>query len=97
MFCTGGIRCEKSTALVKARGFDEVYHLKGGILRYLEEMREAQSRWQGECYVFDDRVTVGHGLKPGDHITCRACGLPYSRGSVHDCAGDESGAWPHRG
>jgi len=97
MFCTGGIRCEKSTALVKARGFDEVYHLRGGILRYLEEMPEAQSRWQGECYVFDDRVTVGHGLKPGDHVTCRACGLPYPRGSVHDCAGDESGAWPHRG
>ncbi|MDO7835815.1 rhodanese-related sulfurtransferase [Sphingobium sp. HBC34] len=97
MFCTGGIRCEKSTALVKARGFDDVYHLKGGILRYLEEMPEADSRWQGECYVFDERVTVGHGLKPGDYVTCRACGLPHPRDARHDCAGDESGVWPHRG
>lgn len=96
MFCTGGIRCEKSTALVKARGFDEVYHLKGGILRYLEEMPEADSRWQGDCYVFDERVTVGHGLKPGDYVTCRACGLPHPRDVAHDCPGDASGAWPHR-
>ncbi|QGP79629.1 oxygen-dependent tRNA uridine(34) hydroxylase TrhO [Sphingobium sp. CAP-1] len=97
MFCTGGIRCEKSTALVKARGFDDVYHLKGGILRYLEEMPQADSRWQGECYVFDERVTVGHGLKPGDYTTCRACGLPHPRDAAHDCAGDDSGVWPHRG
>ncbi|MEC3912857.1 rhodanese-related sulfurtransferase [Sphingobium sp. CR2-8] len=97
MFCTGGIRCEKSTALVKARGFDEVYHLKGGILRYLEEMPQAESRWQGDCYVFDERVTVGHGLKPGDYTTCRACGLPHPHDAAHDCAGDETGAWPHRG
>ncbi len=97
MFCTGGIRCEKSTALVKARGFDDVYHLKGGILRYLEEMPEADSRWQGECYVFDERVTVGHGLKPGNHVACPACGLPYPRDGEHMCAGDETGAWPHRG
>ncbi|MCI4590892.1 rhodanese-related sulfurtransferase [Sphingobium sp. BYY-5] len=96
MFCTGGIRCEKSTALVKTRGFDEVYHLKGGILRYLEEMPEADSRWQGDCYVFDERVTVGHGLKPGDYITCRACGLPHPGSADHDCPGDASGAWPHR-
>lgn len=94
MFCTGGIRCEKSTALVKARGFEDVYHLKGGILRYLEEVPEAESRWQGQCYVFDERVTVGHGLKPGDHVTCRACGLPHPRDTVHDCPGD--GVWPHR-
>ncbi|WP_298400025.1 rhodanese-related sulfurtransferase [Sphingobium sp.] len=97
MFCTGGIRCEKSTALVKARGFDDVYHLKGGILRYLEDMPEADSRWQGECYVFDERVTVGHGLKPGDYITCRTCGLPHPREADHDCPGDASGTWPHRG
>ena len=96
MFCTGGIRCEKSTALVKARGFDDVYHLKGGILRYLEEMPEAKSRWQGDCYVFDERVAVGHGLKPGDYVTCRTCGLPHLRDGAHDCAGDESGVWPHR-
>ncbi|WP_300398851.1 rhodanese-related sulfurtransferase [uncultured Sphingobium sp.] len=97
MFCTGGIRCEKSTALVKARGFDDVYHLKGGILRYLEEMPEADSRWQGECYVFDERVSVGHGLKPGNHVACPACGLPYPCEGEHVCAGDETGAWPHRG
>ncbi|MFB0875603.1 MULTISPECIES: rhodanese-related sulfurtransferase [unclassified Sphingobium] len=97
MFCTGGIRCEKSTALVKARGFEAVYHLKGGILRYLEEVPEGESRWRGDCYVFDERVAVGHGLKPGDYTTCRACGLPHKRDAAHDCAGDESGAWPHRG
>lgn len=97
MFCTGGIRCEKSTALVRSRGFDDVYHLKGGILRYLEEMPQAQSRWRGECYVFDERVTVGHGLTPGDYVTCRACGLPYSRDADHPCDADGSGVWPHRG
>lgn len=85
MFCTGGIRCEKSTALVKARGFDEVYHLRGGILRYLEEMPEADSRWQGDCYVFDERVAVGHGLKEGGHVMCGDCGLPHRRDGAHDC------------
>ena len=97
MFCTGGIRCEKSTALVKARGFDEVYHLKGGILRYLEEMPESESRWQGDCYVFDERVAVGHGLTLGDYSTCRACGLPYPNDAEHICEADGSGVWPHRG
>ena len=97
MFCTGGIRCEKSTALVKSRGFDDVFHLKGGILRYLEEMPEGDSRWQGDCYVFDERVAVGHGLKVGDYVTCRACGLPYPRDAAHACAADGSGVWPHRG
>jgi UPF0176 protein len=96
MFCTGGIRCEKSTALVKSRGFDDVYHLKGGILRYLEEMPEADSRWQGDCYVFDERVAVGHGLTVGDYVTCKGCGLPHLRDTAHECAGDESGVWPHR-
>jgi UPF0176 protein len=86
MFCTGGIRCEKSTALVRSRGFDDVYHLRGGILRYLEEMPETQSRWQGECYVFDERVAVGHGLKQGDHMLCRACGLAHRRDAEHSCA-----------
>ena len=85
MFCTGGIRCEKSTALVRSRGFDQVYHLKGGILRYLEEVPEADSRWRGECYVFDERVAVGHGLKQGDHVLCRACGLPHRRDADHSC------------
>ena len=78
MFCTGGIRCEKSTALLKARGFDEVYHLNGGILKYLETVPEEESRWQGECFVFDERVSVGHGLVPGNYQLCRACGDPVS-------------------
>jgi len=76
MFCTGGIRCEKSTALLRAQGFDEVYHLEGGILKYLETVPEAQSLWQGQCFVFDERVSVGHGLKPGQHGLCRACRQP---------------------
>ena len=86
MFCTGGIRCEKSTALVRSRGFDEVYHLRGGILRYLEEMPESDSRWQGDCYVFDGRVAVGHGLTPGNHVVCRSCGLAHRRDAEHLCA-----------
>src|SRR5690606_5692355 len=65
MFCTGGIRCEKSTAYLKEQGFEEVYHLKGGILKYLEEVPKENSMWQGECFVFDERVTVDHDLKPG--------------------------------
>lgn len=76
MFCTGGIRCEKSTALLRAQGYDEVYHLEGGILKYLETVPEAQSLWQGQCFVFDERVSVGHGLKPGQHGLCRACRQP---------------------
>jgi UPF0176 protein len=79
MFCTGGIRCEKSTAFLKANGFDEVYHLEGGILKYLETVPEADSQWQGECFVFDERVTVGQGLKVGDYGLCRACREPISQ------------------
>ncbi|MDT8759959.1 rhodanese-related sulfurtransferase [Sphingomonas psychrotolerans] len=78
MFCTGGIRCEKATALLKAEGLDAVYHLKGGILAYLEQVPLEQSRWQGECFVFDERVAVGHGLAPGTHGLCRACRMPVS-------------------
>ena len=78
MFCTGGIRCEKSTALMKMRGFDEVYHLEGGILKYLEEVPPEQSTWEGECFVFDERVSVGHGLQPGPHELCRSCRWPLS-------------------
>ena len=74
MFCTGGIRCEKATAYVKAQGFDEVYHLDGGILKYLEEVAPEQSRWTGECFVFDERVSVTHGVEQGTHISCRGCG-----------------------
>lgn len=76
MFCTGGIRCEKSTAFLKAEGIDEVYHLKGGILKYLEDMPEEHSLWQGECFVFDQRVTVGHGLVEGSCTLCHACRRP---------------------
>ena len=76
MFCTGGIRCEKSTAFLKSKGFDEVYHLQGGILKYLETVPEAQSRWQGQCFVFDERVSVGHGLVQGDLELCRSCRDP---------------------
>lgn len=78
MFCTGGIRCEKATALLKAEGIDEVYHLQGGILKYLEEVPASESRWRGECFVFDERVAVGHGLAPGTHGLCRACRMPVS-------------------
>jgi UPF0176 protein len=76
MFCTGGIRCEKSTALMKMKGFDEVYHLEGGILKYLEEVPPDQSTWEGECFVFDERVSVGHGLLPGPYELCRSCRWP---------------------
>jgi UPF0176 protein len=78
MFCTGGIRCEKSTAFLKAEGIEEVYHLQGGILKYLETVPEADSLWRGECFVFDQRVTVGHGLAPGTHELCHACRRPVS-------------------
>ena len=76
MFCTGGIRCEKSTAFLRTKGFDEVYHLEGGILKYLETMPAASSRWQGECFVFDERVSVGMGLKAGAFTLCRSCRRP---------------------
>ncbi|HSI20079.1 MAG TPA: rhodanese-related sulfurtransferase [Sphingomonas sp.] len=78
MFCTGGIRCEKATALLRAEGISEVHHLKGGILAYLEQVPEAESRWQGECFVFDERVAIKHGLAEGSHSLCRACRMPVS-------------------
>ncbi len=78
MFCTGGIRCEKSTAYLKSLGFEEVYHLKGGILKYLEVVDEDETLWDGECFVFDERVTVNHQLEPGDSLRCDACGYPLS-------------------
>ncbi len=79
MFCTGGIRCEKSTAFLRSQGFDDVYHLQGGILKYLETVEPSQSLWQGECFVFDERVSVGHGLRQGDLELCRSCRRPISR------------------
>lgn len=78
MFCTGGIRCEKSTAFLKEKGFDEVYHLEGGILKYLEEVPEDNSMWQGECFVFDNRVAVNHQLEKGQYDQCNACRLPIT-------------------
>jgi UPF0176 protein len=86
MFCTGGIRCEKSTAFLRTEGFDEVYNLEGGILKYLETVPEQDSLWQGDCFVFDERVSVGHGLKLGSHELCRSCRFPL---------GDVERASPH--
>jgi len=96
MFCTGGIRCEKSTAFLKQQGFSEVYHLKGGILKYLEEVPETESKWRGECFVFDNRVAVNHQLEKGQYDQCHACRRPiteddkqsphYKKGvSCHHC------------
>lgn len=79
MFCTGGIRCEKASAFMLAEGFPEVYHLKGGILKYLEEIAPEQSKWNGECYVFDRRMAVGHGLTTGNYSMCFNCGYPVSQ------------------
>lgn len=101
MFCTGGIRCEKSTAYLKQQGFEEVYHLKGGILNYLEQVPEHTSKWQGECFVFDNRVTVNHKLEKGQYDQCHACRMPiaeedkqhahYQKGvSCHRCFGKHS-------
>ena len=78
MFCTGGIRCEKSTSFLRAEGVEDVFHLEGGILKYLETIPEAESLWQGECFVFDERVSVGHGLRQGNYSLCRACRRPLS-------------------
>ncbi len=101
MFCTGGIRCEKSTAYLKKQGFEEVFHLKGGILNYLEKVPESSSTWRGECFVFDNRVTVNHDLEKGCYDQCHACRMPitdeeknhknYKKGiSCHYCLGQHS-------
>ena len=78
MFCTGGIRCEKASSFMKTKGYDEVFHLKGGILKYLETVPEQESLWDGECFVFDQRVAVGHGLKQGQYDQCFACRYPIT-------------------
>ncbi|MDO6584236.1 rhodanese-related sulfurtransferase [Salipiger sp. 1_MG-2023] len=101
MFCTGGIRCEKSTNWLLGQGVEEVFHLKGGILKYLEDIPEDTSAWQGECFVFDGRVSVGHGLREGPHLLCHACRRPmlpddrsrpeYEHGvSCHQCISETS-------
>lgn len=82
MFCTGGIRCEKSTSFLRAEGVEEVYHLRGGILKYLEQVPENESLWQGECFVFDERVSLGHGLAQGTHTRCQPCGRPVPVGAA---------------
>ena len=101
MFCTGGIRCEKSTNFLIQQGVEDVYHLKGGILKYLENIPQENSMWQGDCFVFDGRVSVGHGLKEGPHFLCHACRRPilpedrqhpqYEEGvSCHNCANEKT-------
>jgi UPF0176 protein len=95
MFCTGGIRCEKATNFLMAQGVTEVFHLQGGILKYLEEVPEAESLWQGECFVFDDRVSVGHGLVPGDLTSCGACRHPLTDADRADPAYERGVACPH--
>ncbi len=89
MFCTGGIRCEKASAFLKREGVDEVYHLKGGVLAYLETVPQDVSRWQGECFVFDRRVAIGHGLAAGSHTLCFACRRPLSPSDRHSPAYEE--------
>ena len=87
MFCTGGIRCEKSTSFLRAEGVEEVYHLKGGILKYLEQVPADESLWRGECFVFDERVSLAHGLAPGTAMLCRDCGRAILPGEAcADCA-----------
>ena len=78
LFCTGGIRCEKATSWMLTQGFEDVYHLKGGILNYLEEVSDAESLWQGECFVFDQRISLKRGLAPGTYSLCQRCGQPIS-------------------
>lgn len=94
MFCTGGIRCEKSTSYLLSQGFDEVYHLKGGILKYLEVVPEAESLWQGECFVFDQRVGVTHGLQEGQYQLCFACRQPISEAEMQDARYEEGVSCP---
>lgn len=95
MFCTGGIRCEKSTSLLLQRGFTDVLHLRGGILRYLEDVPQEQTRWDGECFVFDGRVTVGHGLAQGGAVMCHSCGWPLDEHERQHPAYEEGVSCPH--
>ena len=95
MYCTGGIRCEKATAFMKAEGFDEVYHLKGGILKYLEEVPAEDSLWDGACFVFDERVSVTHGLEEGEHRLCRACRHPLTAEEIASPLFEPGVSCPH--
>lgn len=95
MFCTGGIRCEKATSFVKAEGIEDVFHLEGGILKYLETVPQEGSLWRGECFVFDERVSVCPDLSPGCHVLCHACGHPVSEAQRADPAYVEGVSCPH--
>lgn len=95
MFCTGGIRCEKASSYMLAQGFEEVYHLKGGILKYLEEVPEEESLWKGECFVFDERVAITHGLETGTYALCYACGHPISEADQQSDDYESEVSCPH--
>jgi UPF0176 protein len=95
MFCTGGIRCEKSTAYMKEQGFEEVYHLEGGILKYLEEVPKEETMWQGECFVFDNRVAVNHDLEKGSYEQCHACRLPITEEDMASDKYEQGISCPH--
>ena len=95
MFCTGGIRCEKATSFVKAEGIEDVFHLEGGILKYLETVPEQDSKWQGECFVFDERVSVRHDLTPGSYDMCHACKRPITEADKQHAAYEAGVSCPH--
>ena len=95
IFCTGGIRCEKASSYMRRKGFDNVYHLKGGILRYLQDMPPGKSLWRGECFVFDKRVTVTHGLTPGTYRMCYNCRMPVSGREQADTRFEPGVSCPH--
>nr|WP_082785611.1 rhodanese-related sulfurtransferase [Psychrobacter sp. P2G3] len=95
MFCTGGIRCEKSTAFMRQQGFEEVYHLEGGILKYLEEVPASDSMWEGDCFVFDNRVSVNHNLEKGDYEQCFACRMPITADDMQSVAYIKGESCPH--
>lgn len=95
MFCTGGIRCEKASSYMLAHGFENVYHLKGGILKYLETIPADQSKWKGDCFVFDKRVAVGHGLKEGEWTICHACREPLSLEETQHASYEQGVSCPH--
>ena len=84
MFCTGGIRCEKASSLMKAKGFKNIYHLQGGILNYMEKVPKEDSLWQGECFVFDDRVALNHNLEVGSYDMCHGCRMPITDADKHE-------------
>ncbi len=94
MFCTGGIRCEKASAYMLENGFPEVNHLEGGILKYLETVPPEESLWQGECFVFDERVALGHGVEIGTHSMCGACGYPIPKEGRRAQVPDDIGGMP---